>query len=95
MLDTSSTQMKVACPTAARPLRPAVGFLHPLDVVKDPDLDVSSKRQILASWASDASAVEGNPSLRWLLGTDAPIHLIEIQDAMRVLDRRLAEAGSS
>jgi len=70
-----------------------VGFLHPLDIVKDPDLDPISKRQILASWASDASAVEGRPGHRWLLGTDAPVHLAEIQDAQRVLDRRLGLAG--
>lgn len=73
---------------AAWPLRPAVGFLHPLDVVKDPDLDLTSKRQILASWFSDASAVEGQPTQRWLLGTIAPVHLVEIQDAMRLLERR-------
>ena len=70
-------------PAPAWPLRPAVGFLHPLDIVKDPDLDPISKGQILASWASDASAVEGRRGHRWLLGTDAPVHLAEIQDAQR------------
>ena len=88
MLDTASTPARRAQPAPAWPLRPAVGFLHPLDVVKDPDLDLAAKRQILASWASDASAVEGRPSQRWLLGTDAPVHLGEIQDALRVLERR-------
>jgi hypothetical protein len=34
-----------------------VGFLHPLEVVKDADLDTAAKREILAAWASDASAV--------------------------------------
>ena len=77
-------------PAPPWPLRPAVGFLHPLDVVKDPDLDLTAKRQILASWASDASAVEGRPSHRWLLGTHAPIHIAEIQDALRVLERKRA-----
>ena len=38
-------------------LRPAVGFAHPRDVLKDPHLDVPEKRAILSSWASDASAV--------------------------------------
>jgi hypothetical protein len=51
------------------PCRPAVGFLHPLEVVKDGDLDAGAKREILAAWASDASAVEDRPTQRWLLGT--------------------------
>ena len=88
MLDATSALAPRAEPVCAWPLRPAVGFLHPLDVVKDPDLDLVDKRQILASWASDASAVEGRPTQRWLLGTDAPVHLAEIQDALRILERR-------
>ena len=87
MLDLSNAVAERPCP-AAWPLRPAIGFLHPLDVVKDPDLDVSAKRQILASWASDASAVPNRPSQRWLLGTDAPVHFAEIEDALRVLEHR-------
>jgi hypothetical protein len=70
-----------------RLLRPAVGFGHPLEVVKDPDLDLEDKRAILASWASDACAVEGRPDLRWLLGTDAPVPLGEVLEALRRLDR--------
>ena len=38
-------------------LRPADAFTHPQDVVCDPDLTVNEKRAILASWASDASAI--------------------------------------
>lgn len=68
-------------------LRPAVGFSHPDDVLKDPWLDDDDKRAILASWASDASAVEGQPTLRWLLGTDAPVRLDDVLDARRRLDR--------
>lgn len=95
MLDLADVPTSGTRPLHARPLRPAVGFLHPLDVVKDPDLDFAEKRRILSSWASDASAVEGRPTQRWLLGTDAPVHLAEIQDAMRVLERRygLARPG--
>jgi hypothetical protein len=40
-----------------RLLRPAVGFRHPMEVVKDPDLDLADKRAILSSWASDACAL--------------------------------------
>jgi hypothetical protein len=68
-------------------LRPAVGFSHPSEVLKDPLLDDHDKRAILASWASDASAVEGEPTLRWLVGTEAPVLLADVLDARRRLDR--------
>jgi hypothetical protein len=69
-----------------RLLRPAVGFRHPMDVVKDPDLDLADKRAILSSWASDACAAEGRPELRWLIGTDAPVRVGEVLQALRRLD---------
>jgi hypothetical protein len=78
------------CPTLGvaveRLLRPAVGFDHPLDVLKDPLLDASEKRAILASWASDASAVENRPDLRWLLGTERPVPLDDVLHALARLD---------
>lgn len=69
------------------PVRPAVGFLHPLEVLKDQDLDLAAKREILAAWASDASAVEDRPTQRWLLGTPAPVPLSEVLAALSRLDR--------
>src|SRR5271165_2735051 len=48
-------------------LNPARAFAHPCDVVNDPDLSLNEKRAILASWASDACAVEAAPALRWLI----------------------------
>jgi hypothetical protein len=69
-----------------RLLRPAVGFRHPMEVVKDPDLDLADKRAILSSWASDACAVEGRPEFRWLIGTDAPVLVGEVLQALRRLD---------
>jgi len=69
-----------------RRLRPAVGFRHPMEVVKDPDLDLADKRAILSSWPSDACAVEGRPELRWLIGTDAPVLVGEVLQAPRRLD---------
>ncbi len=69
------------------PVRPAVGFLHPLEVLKDQDLNPAEKREILAAWASDASAVEHRPSQRWLLGTPGPVPLSEILSALSRLDR--------
>ena len=45
-------------------LHPAKAFAHPMNVVRDPDLTLNEKRAILASWASDACAVEAAPELR-------------------------------
>jgi len=70
-----------------RGLRPAVGFTDPLDVLKDPHLTRRDKREILCSWASDASAVQDEPTLRWLLGTPEPVPLADVQDALSRLDR--------
>ena len=70
----------------ARQLRPAVGYLHPRDVLKDPDLPREEKRAILSSWASDASAVQDQPSLRWLLGTPEPVPFADVRDALLRLD---------
>ena len=70
-----------------RLLRPALGFQRPDDVLKDPDLEASEKREILSSWASDACAVEGRPQLRWFIGSDVPVPLNEVLEALRRLER--------
>lgn len=70
-----------------RGVRPAVGFSDPLDVLKDPHLTTKQKREILCSWASDASAVRDEPSLRWLLGTPEPVRLDDVRAAIARLDR--------
>jgi hypothetical protein len=75
-----------------RGVRPAVGFSDPWDVLKDPHLTIRDKREILSSWASDASAVQDEPSLRWLLGTPEPVPLAEVREALERLDRR-TDAG--
>lgn len=74
-------------------LRPAVGFSHPLDVLKDPDLTLAEKRQVLSSWASDASSVRDEPSLRWLLGTPEPVPLSDVREALARLDLWELESG--
>ncbi|MFL5296551.1 MAG: hypothetical protein ACJ798_09240 [Phenylobacterium sp.] len=76
-----------------RVLRPAVGFSHPRDVLKDPMLDPYEKRAVLASWASDASAVAEEPGLRWLLGTPEPVPLADIREALARLDRWEGDGG--
>jgi hypothetical protein len=68
-------------------LNPANAFAFPADVVKDPDLTLSEKRAILASWASDACAVEAVPVLRKPPGS-APVRFDDIMDALRELDRQ-------
>lgn len=70
-----------------RGVRPAVGFSDPLDVLKDPHLTHRQKREILSSWASDASAVQDEPTLRWLLGTPEPVPLDDVREALARLDR--------
>jgi len=68
-------------------LHPASAFGHPSEVVNDLDLTVSEKRAILASWASDACAIEAAPNLR-AGPRGSPVHFDEIMEALRVLDRQ-------
>ncbi len=68
-------------------LHPANAFGHPAEVVDDPDLTLNEKRAILASWASDACAIEAAPDLR--VGPQgAPVRFDEIMEALRTLDRQ-------
>lgn len=69
-------------------LHPAKAFGNPRKVVDDPDLTLNEKRAILASWASDACAIEAAPALRQVAGAPHPIPFDEIMDAMRALDRQ-------
>ncbi|MBO0759465.1 MAG: hypothetical protein J2P54_26800 [Bradyrhizobiaceae bacterium] len=70
-------------------LHPAAAFAHPTAVVNDPDLTLNEKRAILASWASDACAIEAAPGLRQPPGGRI-IRFEEIIDALRMLDRQAA-----
>ena len=67
-------------------LHPAQAFRHPREVVGDVDLTLNEKRAILASWASDACAVEAAPALRRPPGVDRPVPVDEILEALRALD---------
>ena len=71
-------------------LHPALAFAHPSDVMNDCDLTLSEKRAILASWASDACAMEASPTLRRTPGS-TPVSFDDIMDALRTLDRQAAE----
>ena len=74
-------------------LHPAQAFSHPSDVVTDPDLTLNEKRAILASWASDACAVDSAPALRWPPNGARPIGFDDVMDALRDLDKAAAETG--
>jgi hypothetical protein len=71
-------------------LHPARAFTHPADVLADSDLTISEKRAILASWASDACAVEGAPELRKPT-EGAFVRFDEIMDALQQLDGEAAK----
>lgn len=74
-------------------MHPAQAFGHPSEVVNDPDLTLNEKRAILASWASDACAVEAAPELR-----SAPrgpkVRFDDIMEALRTLDKQAATADN-
>lgn len=72
-------------------LHPARAFSHPRDVLTDPDLTTNEKRAILASWASDACAVEAAPALRNPPGGPT-IAFDDIMDALRQLDDEARQA---
>jgi hypothetical protein len=73
-------------PSLDRLLFPARFFSHPDEVVEDETLDIQEKRAILASWASDACAVESMPWLRKPPGAAAPVTFDAVMDALQRLD---------
>ena len=66
-------------------LHPARAFQHPKDVVNDANLSLAEKRAILASWASDACAVEASPALRFP-EFGVVVRYDDIIDALQTLD---------
>ena len=67
--------------------QPFSRFLHPFDVAGHPSLEPEVKRAILASWASDRSAVRDHPTMRKPPGVKRAVSLDEILAAMRDLDQ--------
>jgi hypothetical protein len=76
-------------------LHPAQAFEHPSEVVNDHDLTLNEKRAILASWASDACAIEAVPTLRCLPGGKRPVPFDEVMDALRRLDEVVRRIGGT
>ena len=68
-----------------------IGYNHPRDIVRDPTLAPSRKKQLLAYWGSDIHAVAGAPALRCVRGTTVTID--DIQTAMNTLDEELDAAA--
>jgi hypothetical protein len=67
-------------------LHPGTIFNNPREVLAHPSLSVPEKRAILASWASDASAIASCPALRAPAGLKAPVTIDEILEALCELD---------
>ena len=76
-------------------LHPAQAFEHPSHVVNDPDLTLNEKRSILASWASDACAIEAAPALRCVPGGNRPVPFDDVIDALRTLDKEAQEGDTA
>ena len=74
-------------------LHPARAFAHAMDVVRDTDLTLNEKRAILASWASDACAVEAAPELRQP-AEGPPVLFDDIMDALKSLDAEAAKSAN-
>ena len=70
---------------APAPSLDATIYTGPDDVVDDPNLTLADKRAILASWVSDARAVESAPTLR-RLDSGAVVEVGAILEALRRLD---------
>ena len=60
-------------------------YTHPSDVTSDPKLTTAEKKAVLASWISDARAVENAPSLR-RLDSGAVVEVDAILRALVLLD---------
>jgi len=71
-------------------LHPAGAFASPADVVRDADLTLNEKRAILASWASDACALESAPELREP-EEGRVVRFDDIMDALKQLDAETAK----
>ena len=63
-------------------VHPAQIFQAPAEVLNDAHLSREEKRAILASWASDACAVESEPTLRQI-PSGAQVPLLDIVQALR------------
>jgi hypothetical protein len=78
-------QPNIALPANDLLLEKSAVFAHPEEVLDDLTLTLADKRSLLASWASDALAVEDAPSLRQL-PSGAVVRVDDIIAALKTLD---------
>ncbi|MGK6314321.1 hypothetical protein [Neorhizobium sp. DT-125] len=72
--------------SAGHLLHPTSHFDHPRDVLMVEHIGKEEKRAILASWASDISAIESMPALRQFPGMEHAVSCDEILAAVKALD---------
>jgi hypothetical protein len=82
-------------PDLDRILKPATRYAAPEDVLEDPGLSLPEKKAILASWASDACAVDSQPALRQPPSAPAPISFDAIMRALQEVDRLQESAADA
>jgi hypothetical protein len=78
-------------PDLDRLLKPSTAYRSPDDVVNDRALTLAEKKAILASWASDACAVESRPAFRQPAELSHPISFDDIMAALQEVDRLQSE----
>lgn len=103
MMESFSSRTSAVNPIGAHPasfeawqalVAPGDVFRHPREVLTHPGLSPGERRAILASWASDASALQSAPSMRCLTGSRAePVSVDAVLSALGELDRKSAPAG--
>ncbi|MFC4174907.1 hypothetical protein ACFOYU_23100 [Microvirga sp. GCM10011540] len=79
--------VKAAAMPVADPLEAGAAAPEPWNVLADPAMTDGEKRELLASWASDACAVDSMPNWRRLPGTGTLVPLDDILGALQALDR--------
>jgi hypothetical protein len=78
-------QRNVALPADDLIPQKAQTFIYPQEVLDDHELTLADKRALLASWASDALAVEDSPSHRQLK-SGAVVRVDDMMAALKSLD---------
>ena len=68
-----------------------IGYNHPREIVRDPALAPSRKKQMLAFWGSDIHAVAGAPALRCVRGVTATVD--DVGKAMAAVDNEIDPAA--
>jgi hypothetical protein len=69
--------------------RPSAAYGRPSDILADDDLTIYEKKAILASWASDAWALESAPALRAPSELAEPASIDDIMQCLKVLDEEI------